>query len=95
MQWMGRIALLVVLGWAGTRIAGAGDEPRVLAITHVSVIDPGTGVTRTDQTVVIAAGRIQRIVPSVDYEPEAGARLIVASGKYLIPGLWDMHVHIA
>jgi imidazolonepropionase-like amidohydrolase len=35
------------------------------------------------------------VIPSADYRPTAGARIIDARGKYLIPGLWDMHVHIA
>lgn len=95
MQCMGKIALFLALGLAATMLAKAGDEPQVLAITHAAVIDPATGSLRTDQTVVIAAGRIQQVVPSANYQPEKGAKLLEARGKYLIPGLWDMHVHIA
>jgi imidazolonepropionase-like amidohydrolase len=94
MRWTVRIGLLLVIGWAGMA-AAAVDELRTLAITHVTVIDPGTGSTKTDQTVVLAAGRIVKVIPSADYRPMAGARMIEARGKYLIPGLWDMHVHIA
>ena len=95
MQWVGKITLLLVLGLAITIALNAADEPQVLAITHAAVIDPATGSLRTDQTVVIAGGRIQRVVPSTIYQPEKGARIVDARGKYLIPGLWDMHVHIA
>lgn len=95
MRWTGKIALLLVLGLAATMGSNAGDEPQVLAIAHATVIDPATGSVRADQTVVIAGGRIQRVVPSENYQPEKGARIIEARGKYLIPGLWDMHVHIA
>ena len=95
MGWTRKIALRLVLGLAATMLANAGDEPQVLAIAHATVIDPATGSVRADQTVVIAGGRIQRVVPSAIYQPEAGARIIQARGKYLIPGLWDMHVHIA
>ncbi len=95
MQWMRKIVFLLALGLAAPMLANSEDEPQVLAITHAVVIDPATGSVRADQTVVIAGGRIQRVVPSANYQPEKGARIIEARGKYLIPGLWDMHVHIA
>jgi imidazolonepropionase-like amidohydrolase len=91
----GKIALLLFSGLATTMVANAGDEPQVLAIAHATVIDPATGSVRADQTVVIAGGLVQRVVPSANYQPEKSARIIEARGKYLIPGLWDMHVHIA
>ena len=95
MEWTGKIALILVLGLAATMVANAPGEPHVLAITHAAVIDPAAGSLWMDQTVVIAGGRIQRVVPSANYRPEKGARIIEARGKFLIPGLWDMHVHIA
>jgi imidazolonepropionase-like amidohydrolase len=95
MGWTGKIAFLLLSGLAGTMVSNAGDEPQVLTIAHATVIDPATGSIRADQTVVIAGGRIQRVVPSANYQSEKGARIIEARGKYLIPGLWDMHVHMA
>ena len=95
MRGIGKITFFLVLSLAATTDSRAGDEQQVLAIAHATVIDPATGSVRTDQTVVIAAGRIQRVVPSANYQPEKRARIIEARGKYLIPGLWDMHVHIA
>ena len=44
---------------------------------------------------VIANGRIAAIGPSARIKPPKDARVIDAHGKFLIPGLWDMHVHIA
>ncbi|HET7105583.1 MAG TPA: amidohydrolase family protein [Candidatus Acidoferrum sp.] len=95
MQWIAKVALLIALGLAGTMVANTGDESQVLAVTHAAVIDPATGSLRVDQTVVIADGRIRQVVLSANYHAEKGARIIDARGKYLIPGLWDMHVHIA
>ena len=95
MRSTGKIAWLLVLGLAATMGSNAGDEPQPLAIAHATVIDPATGSVNADQTVVIAGGRIQHVVPSANYKPEKGAQIIEARGKYLIPGLWDMHVHIA
>ncbi|HEX2211344.1 MAG TPA: amidohydrolase family protein [Longimicrobium sp.] len=64
-----------------------------LAVTHVTVID-GTGAApRSNQTVLIGGGRILRIAGSGRTAVPAGARIIDGSGKFMIPGLWDMHVH--
>jgi hypothetical protein len=66
-----------------------------LAITHVTVID-GTGRTpQRDQTVLIEGSRITAIGAASSVKPPKGARVIDATGKFLIPGLWDMHVHLA
>jgi len=68
----------------------AGD----LAFTNVAVIDVTTGTVLPGMTVIIGRDRIL----SVSAQPVQQAkslRLIDASGKFLIPGLWDMHVHAA
>jgi hypothetical protein len=63
-----------------------------IVFEHATVID-GTGAPpRKDVTVAIAAGRIVSVGQIV--QPPAGARVIDASGQFLIPGLWDMHVHL-
>ena len=67
-------------------------DPVDLALTHVTVIDAVNPVRR-NQTVLIDDGRIVGIVDS-DIAPEMpAAEQIDASGQYLIPGLWDFHVH--
>jgi imidazolonepropionase-like amidohydrolase len=65
---------------------------RAIAITHVTVVDvAGGGVTR-DVTVLIRDGRIA----SVGHEAApANATIVDGRGKFLIPGLWDMHVHLS
>ena len=64
-----------------------------LAIRNVTVID-GTGAApRAGQTVVVRDGRIAAIAPNAKIP--RGARVIDGTGRYLIPGLWDMHVHLA
>jgi imidazolonepropionase-like amidohydrolase len=73
-------------------VARLGAEPGSLALTHVTVIDPANSSTRPDQTVVISGKEITRISPE---PPPKDARVIDAKGKFLIPGLCDMHVHIA
>ena len=64
-----------------------------LAFTHVTVIDVSGGSAQRDMTVVTAKGYIVAVGSSAGLRPPAGARIVPARGKYLIPGLWDMHVH--
>ena len=67
-------------------------EPFDLALTHVTVIDAVNPVRR-NKTVLIDDGRIIDIIDS-DTAPETpAAEQIDANGQYLIPGLWDFHVH--
>ncbi|HEX8363191.1 MAG TPA: amidohydrolase family protein [Longimicrobium sp.] len=62
-----------------------------LALTHANVVDVERGVVLTDRTVLISGNRIVAVGANV--RVPAGARVTDARGKYVIPGLWDMHVH--
>lgn len=68
-----------------------GHKPLVLA--KVNVIDATGAPVRANMTVVIENGRIAEIGESATIRPPQDARIIEAGGKYLIPGLWDMHIH--
>ena len=64
-----------------------------LAIVGGTLID-GTGAApRPSTTVILSGGRIARIGPSATTPPPAGAQIVSAEGKYIIPGLWDAHIH--
>ena len=74
----------------------AQDTPAApLVIAHVTVINPATSSVQTDTTVVAQGNRIISVSSSKGFHIPTGARVIDATGKYLIPGLWDMHVHTA
>lgn len=64
-----------------------------LAFTRVTVIDGTDPNPRHDQTVVVRGNRIVSVGPSRSARVPAGARVVAGRGKFLIPGLWDMHVH--
>jgi N-acyl-D-aspartate/D-glutamate deacylase len=64
-----------------------------VAITHVTVIDTTGAPSKPDMTVIIKDHHIVELGSSNTVQSPAGARLVDGSGKYLIPGLWDMHVH--
>src|SRR5882724_6617102 len=62
-------------------------------IIHVTVIDIVRGHEAHDRTVIISGERISEVKKSKDLKPPAGAKVVDGTGKYLIPGLWDMHAH--
>jgi hypothetical protein len=66
----------------------------VVAITHATVVPMvGDGVL-ADHTVVVRGDRIVALAPSGELEVPAEATVIDGTGKWLMPGLADMHVHI-
>jgi imidazolonepropionase-like amidohydrolase len=77
----------------GVMIAGsAAAEP--LIIDHVTLID-GTGrPAKSDMSVVVDGGRFTLVGPSILAAKTPGRR-IDGRGKYLIPGLMDVHIHLA
>ncbi len=76
--------------------ATAGEAPgRPLAFTHVTVIDPSGAPSQPDMTVIIDHGRIVDVAPTRTLKPPSAAALVDGKGRYLLPGLWDMHVHTA
>ncbi|MGA2844636.1 MAG: amidohydrolase family protein [Candidatus Acidiferrales bacterium] len=69
--------------------------PKQIVVTHVTVINPGTSSVQPDTTVVITGNRIAAVSSGAGFQPPKNAIVIDGRGKYLIPGLWDMHVHSA
>jgi imidazolonepropionase-like amidohydrolase len=64
------------------------------ALTHVTVIDCTGAPAQPNSTVVVAQGQITAVGPSDAIKIPAGTRVVDATGKFLIPGLWDMHGHL-
>jgi imidazolonepropionase-like amidohydrolase len=69
------------------------SQPRALVLTRVNVVDVETGSVMRGMTVVVVDGRITAVDASASARVPAGAETVDGAGKYLIPGLWDMHVH--
>jgi imidazolonepropionase-like amidohydrolase len=74
-------------------LAQAGDTP--LVILHVTVINPGTSSVEPDRAVTVSGDHITAVSGSANFQPPSHARTIDGTGQFLIPGLWDMHVHTA
>ena len=67
--------------------------PSSLVFDGVTVVDVVQGTLVPDQRVVIGGNRIQAVGPRGSVSVPKNARVVAARGKYLIPGLWDMHTH--
>jgi len=86
------VAITALLAAAPSRAAA--PPPTTFALDHVAVVDVRNGIVTPDQMVVVQAGHIAAVGASGALVPPADALLLAAPGKFLIPGLWDMHVHI-
>jgi len=96
MRFHSRLALLLtVFSLAILEAAPARCQSTALVIMHVTVINPGTSSVLANRAVVITGTKISAVASADTFQPPKGVRVIEAHGKYLIPGLWDMHVHSA
>jgi imidazolonepropionase-like amidohydrolase len=82
------LPLLVVARGSSNR------QPQSLVFEHVTVIDMTGAPPRPDMTVVIAGNRIVALRKTGKIRIPKEARVIDGTGKFLIPGLSDMHVHV-
>lgn len=62
-----------------------------IAITNATIVDVTSGAQQTAMTVVTQAAQIAHIGRQISIPP--GAVRVDGTGKFLIPGLWDMHSH--
>ena len=66
----------------------------LLVLTHVTVVDVRTGKLEPEQTVILERNRIFSVEPSKSAKYPRDAASVNCRGLFLIPGLWDMHVHL-
>ena len=86
---------LLLLCFALSPLRTAATSPSEIEIIHITVIDVKAGTIKPNTTVLIQGDRITAVRPSKNKEglPAKEIRVIDGRGKFLIPGLWDMHVH--
>ena len=85
------IAILFFLRCARAQKPVADD---LLVLTNVTVVDVRTGVLQSEQTVILNRNRIASLEPSKSAKYPRNAPSVNCRGLFLIPGLWDMHVHL-
>jgi imidazolonepropionase-like amidohydrolase len=65
-----------------------------LVVKGARLFSPETGQVQPGTTVVVSGNRIQAVGPDGEVAVPAGAMVVDAQGKMLLPGLWDMHQHL-
>src|SRR6266852_6694076 len=82
--------LCVLLGFARVVLAQSGG----LALTHVTIIDPGVGKPQQDMTILVRGHDIAAVGRAKQVTITSSDKVIDGTGKFVIPGLWDMHSHL-
>jgi imidazolonepropionase-like amidohydrolase len=88
---VGNIGRLLILTLTLAPWLNAQQQP--VAFVDTTVVPMDKDQLLPHQTVVVAEGRIAQIGPSASTKPPRGALSIDGKGKFLMPGLADMHVH--
>ncbi|MDF2773519.1 MAG: imidazolonepropionase [Geminicoccaceae bacterium] len=94
-----RVVAAVLFLTLGALACGRRDVPPSslpappIAIVHATIVDVTGGPAMQDRTVLIDGDRITQIGPAATTAIPADADVVDATGRYLIPGLWDMHAH--
>lgn len=87
--------LLLCLSLASTGSAQSALATPPLVILNVTVINPAGSLVQPNRAVVVSGNHITAVSDSAHFQIPAHARVINGTGQFLIPGLWDMHVHCA
>jgi steroid delta-isomerase-like uncharacterized protein len=89
------LGLLILVEGAGPNPLGqSADGSKVIAFVDVNVVPMDRERIMKRQTVIVRDGRIAEIGPTAQIKVPEGAMRIDGRGKYLMPGLADMHVHV-
>jgi len=76
-------------------LIASAQSPSVLVIDNVSVVDATGTPPQTHRTVIVREGKIEEIRDSAEsIRKKLPGIHVNGTGKFLIPGLWDMHVHM-
>ena len=89
-----RSAAVLLLAVASGALATRAQEPKAAAFVNVTVVPMTANKVIPNQTVVVTGDRITAVGPVKSTEVPAGATRIDGQGKFLMPGLAEMHGHI-
>lgn len=78
----------------GTLYAQKPSPDDLLILNNVNVVDVRTGAILAEQTVVLNRNHIDSVGPTKSAKTPRNAPSVNCRGLFLIPGLWDMHVHL-
>ena len=87
------VAHMAAVGMMAGQAQGRQQQPRITAFVNVNVIPMDEERVLRNYTVVVEQGRIMEMGPAGSVTVPANAQRIDGSGKYLMPGLAEMHGH--
>src|SRR5580693_5198343 len=87
------VGLLLAVTITAAVLVAAVPPDETLAFVHATVIDATGSPAQPDMTVIVEDRHIVEMGASASVSVPKNARVVDARGKFLIPGLWDMHVH--
>ena len=88
------ILFLIVLLFSRPIRAQKPAADDLLVLNNVTVVDVRTGTLQPEQTVIVERNHIASVGPSKSAKYPRNAPSVNCRGLFLIPGLWDMHVHL-
>lgn len=74
-------------------LATPGLRAQQVAITNVKIVDVAAGVVHSGETVLIRDGKVAAV--GTHLAVPSGAQVVDGRNRFLMPGLWDMHTHLA
>jgi len=92
---MFRILLVLTAAAITTLQAQAEVSPKATVLIHATIIDSTGAPAQSGMTLVVDGRRITALGKDESVPFPTNAQVIEAKGKFVIPGLWDMHVHLS
>ena len=90
----GLMLCLLAAGMVVTQAARTGQgSPVDLLITRARVVDTRSGAITPDRVIAIRGDTIVAIGNAAEMSRFRARRTVDVSGRHVIPGLWDMHMH--
>jgi len=93
-SWAAAAAAVFAVAGVFSAAAGMPATPAITALVGGTVVPTDGGPAIKNATVLITGERISRVGPADSTPIPAGARIIAMTGRWLIPGLMNVHVHL-
>ena len=88
------IRLFILMFGLASIVAMAQTRSKPIVFTHATLVDATGADPQSDMVVIVTGETITEIGKFGKIEFPKNSQVIDATGKFLIPGLWDMHVHL-
>jgi imidazolonepropionase-like amidohydrolase len=89
------VVIFVLFPFFAARLHAQTSSPDdLLVLNDVSIVDVRSGTIQANQTVIVQGSKIASVGPGKPAKYSRGAAIVNCRGMFLIPGLWDMHVHL-